>query len=197
MDLVVSTFGRARSQHAQRAKVVSIALRSQHENISVEIEAIVVPFICEDIIEVPQDNSLFRAMFAEGKPLADAVVFPGVTGELGVSLLIGSDQMWKLMPNSSEVKWDTENRSLVAINTNFGWTLQGPLAFSEEVSRKTSSHICVLRVDAYDKEALSFPLQRFWEMEAIGIVDTPSAKQEEVLTKFNETIKFQDGRYEV
>lgn len=147
---------------------MSFALRSQHENILVEIEVIVVPFICEDMIEVPQDNQLFCDIVVKGKPIADAVVFPGVTGEPGVSLLIGSDQIWKLMPNSSEVKWDAENRSLVAINTNFGWTFQGPLAFSEKVHRKTSSHICVLRVDAHDNEALSFPLQRFWEMDTIG-----------------------------
>ena len=85
-------------------------LRSQHDNLTVDIEAIVVPFICEEMIEAPSQSRLLQAIAEEGKHLADAVVYPSVDCEPGVSVLIGSDRLWKLMPNTSEVKWDEEKR---------------------------------------------------------------------------------------
>lgn len=87
MDLVISAFGRERSQHTRRAKVVTVTLPSQHDNTSVQTEAVVVPLICDDIIEAPKTNKLRAVIVAEGKPLADAVVFLSVTCEPGVSPL--------------------------------------------------------------------------------------------------------------
>ncbi|KAH7972200.1 hypothetical protein HPB52_009130 [Rhipicephalus sanguineus] len=198
MDLVISSFGRQRSQLTRRAKVVTVTLRSQHDNTSVQIEAVVVPFICDDIIEAPKTNKLRTVIVAEGKPLADAVVFPSVTCEPGVSLLIGSDQLWKLMPNNSEVRCDSDNRALIAIRTSMGWTLQGPSSVEEQGGQYTSSHICVLRTDVHQTEDLSYPLPRIWEVDVIGMVDEPFPKQEDVvLERFTYTIEFRNGRDKV
>ncbi|KAH7939731.1 hypothetical protein HPB52_016736 [Rhipicephalus sanguineus] len=185
----------ARSQLTRRAKVVTVTLRSQHDNTSVQIEAVVVPFICDDIIEAPKTNKLRAVIVAEGKPLADAVVFPSVTCEPGVSLLIGSDQLWKIMPNSSEVRWDSDNRALMAIKTSMGWTLQGPSSVEGQGEQYTSSHISVLRTDVHQTEDLSYPLPRIWELDVIGIVEESFPKQEDVvLERFTETIDFRNGR---
>lgn len=88
MNLVISAFGRS-GRPSQKCKVVSMTLRSQHDSVSVDLEAIVVPFICEEMVEAPKDNMLLQHLIAEGKPLVDAIAFPGVEYEQGVSLLVG------------------------------------------------------------------------------------------------------------
>ncbi|KAH7957584.1 hypothetical protein HPB52_020595 [Rhipicephalus sanguineus] len=115
---------------------------------------------CASHLSIAEIRSLLSAQ--EGKPLVDAVVFPSVSCEHGVSLLIGSDQLWKVTPNNSEVRWDSDNRALIAIKTSMGWTLQGPSSVEVQGGKYTSSHICGLRTDVHEKEDLSYPLQSFW-----------------------------------
>ncbi|KAH7961227.1 hypothetical protein HPB52_005969 [Rhipicephalus sanguineus] len=147
------------------------------------MEAVVVPFICDDMIEAPKPNKFLQVIVAEGKPLADAVVFPSVTCEPGASLLFGSDQLSKLMPKNSEVRWDSDTRALIAINTRMGWTLQGPSSVEGQTSQYTCSNICVLQTDVHEKEDISYPLQRFWELDAIAIVEEPFLKQDDVVLR--------------
>lgn len=196
-ELAISAFGRA-SDPTRRFKMVKITLRSQHDDLTIDIEAIVVPFICEEMIEAPRQSRLLQAIAAEGKHLADAVVYPSVDCEPGVSVLIGSDQLWKLMPNTSEVRWDEENPALLAINTKMGWTLQGPLSGGGSTSNKASTQVCVLRTGSHEDDQIAFPLQRFWDLDAIGIADTPTSQcNADILEEFNNTTKLRKGRYEV
>lgn len=81
-----------------------MALRRQRDSVSADIEAIVVPFIYEEVAEAPKDNMHLQRLITERKPPADAIAFPGVEYEQGVSLHVGSDQIWKLMPKSSEAQ---------------------------------------------------------------------------------------------
>lgn len=76
MDLAVSAFGKSAGPK-QKFDVVRATLRSQHDSTSVDIETIVVPFICDDMAEAPKGNTLLQRLVAEGKPLADAVFSPG------------------------------------------------------------------------------------------------------------------------
>lgn len=68
-------------------------LSSQHDNLTADIEGIVLPFICEELAEPPSDISFLPAMAVEEKHLADEVVYPGNIQEPGVIVLIGSDQV--------------------------------------------------------------------------------------------------------
>ncbi|KAH7941762.1 hypothetical protein HPB49_017175 [Dermacentor silvarum] len=158
-DLVISTFGRARSQHTRSEKVVSVTLRSQQDNAFVQVEAVVVSFICDEMIEAPKTNKFLQTIVAAGKSLADTVVLPSVICDPIVSLLIGSDQLWKMMPDSSQIRWDPDNKALIAINTEIGCTLQGPSSSEAQVSLHTSTHICVLRRDTRGDEELGLPIE--------------------------------------
>lgn len=55
---------------------------------------------------------LYREMLERTKFLADTLVLAGMKSEPEISLLIGSDQIWKLLTN--EVCWDADDRSLSA-----------------------------------------------------------------------------------
>lgn len=72
---------------------------------TVDIAAVVVPLICEEIAEAPSEIRFLQAMVAVGKQLADAIVYASLDSEPDVSVLTPSDQLWKLMLSTSEVKW--------------------------------------------------------------------------------------------
>lgn len=115
-----------------------------------------------------------------------------------MSVLVGSDQLWKLTPSTSEVKWGEDNPALVAISTKMIWTLQGLLPGGGSTCNKASSQVCVLRTDAHETDEVALPLQRFWDLDTIEIFDTPSSQHDtDVLEQFNNTSVIGNGRYEV
>ncbi|XP_049523124.1 uncharacterized protein LOC119452753 [Dermacentor silvarum] len=118
------------------------------------------------------------------------------TKEVGISLLIGADQMWKLVLN--DVWSHDEVTGLAAINTKLGWTFQGPVPCDGRIFKEVRAHVCVLRTSCTETD-VSETLQHFWELDSIGISD-PSTHDEhgnEVVRQFTENIAFKNGRYEV
>ncbi|GFW46391.1 uncharacterized protein TNCV_4810791 [Trichonephila clavipes] len=95
-----------------------------------------------------------------------------------------------LVFNTSDKKIDS---SLVAVETRLGWSLQGRC---DERSDCTSVHL----VHSED-ESISTELRRFWEIESLGILDKGSMTlgngDEEILSEFDKSVNFVDGRYRV
>ncbi|GFX99057.1 integrase catalytic domain-containing protein [Trichonephila clavipes] len=79
------------------------------------------------------------------------------------------------------------------IETRLGWSLQGRC---DERSDCTSVHL----VHSED-ESISTELRRFWEIESLGILDKGSMTlgngDEEILSEFDKSVNFVDGRYRV
>ncbi|GFV77747.1 DUF1758 domain-containing protein [Trichonephila clavipes] len=77
--------------------------------------------------------------------------------------------------------------------TRLGWYLQGRC---DERSDCTSVHL----VHSED-ESISTELRRFWEIESLGILDKGSMTlgngDEEILSEFDKSVNFVDGRYRV
>ncbi|XP_077519792.1 uncharacterized protein LOC144129504 [Amblyomma americanum] len=88
--------------------------------------------------------------------------------------------------------------SLVALRTDFGWSLQRPIARS--ASGVSCSTVAVLRTIVCDKEAsLSDELRAFWELESLGIISSsclPGKEEEQVREEFNRSLTLVDGHYE-
>lgn len=108
----------------EQLSLVKVMLVSQFDSVKHEIEALEVPFICDHLIEPPPSHLLVQKLVAQNKVIADIVSLPGLQTEIGLSLLIGADQIWKLVLN--EVCSQEEVAGLTAINTKLGWTLQRP-----------------------------------------------------------------------
>ncbi|GFU92233.1 integrase catalytic domain-containing protein [Trichonephila clavipes] len=99
----------------------------------------------------------------------------------------------------SDFYWSLTHRikrldsSLVAVETRLGWSLQGRC---DERSDCTSVHL----VHSED-ESISTELRRFWEIESLGILDKGSMTlgngDEEILSEFDKSVNFVDGRYRV
>ncbi|GFQ94965.1 integrase catalytic domain-containing protein [Trichonephila clavata] len=105
-----------------------------------------------------------------------------------ISLLIGSDFYWSLTHRIKRL-----DSSLVAVETSLGWSLQGKC---DEQSDCTSVHLI-----HSEEESISAELRRFWEIESLGIRDNDSESlgtgDEELLSEFDKSVCFVDGRYRV
>ncbi|GFS50888.1 DUF1758 domain-containing protein [Trichonephila clavipes] len=105
-----------------------------------------------------------------------------------ISLLIGSDFYWSLTHRIKRL-----DSSLVAVKTSLGWSLQGKC---DEQSDCTSVHLV-----HSEEEWISTELRRFWQIESLGILDKGSMTlgngDEEMLSEFDKSVNFVDGRYRV
>ncbi|GFX60671.1 DUF1758 domain-containing protein [Trichonephila clavipes] len=111
-----------------------------------------------------------------------------------------SDKIFCLFDNgSSDFYWSLTHRikrldsSLVAVETRLGWSLQGKC---DERSDCTLVHLV-----HSEEESISTELRRFWEIESLGILDKGSVilgnGDEEILSEFDKSVNFVDGRYRV
>lgn len=196
-NLQLNTFGET-STRAQRRRLVEVRLRSQHDGKECVLEAIEVPFICNDILQVPVDHDFVRSIEADGGLIADMTPTQGTEPRRGISFLLGSDQLWKV--TRGEVRRFRENESMVAIDTIFGWTFQGPISLHSTLSGSTNTMVCVLKISTRAHDENEATLRRFWELDSLGITDEPKTNSEEleaVKSQFERTITKVDGRYEV
>ncbi|GFX83660.1 integrase catalytic domain-containing protein [Trichonephila clavipes] len=99
----------------------------------------------------------------------------------------------------SDFYWSLTHRikrldsSLVAVETRLGWSLQGKC---DERSDCTLVHLV-----HSEEESISTELSRFWVIESLGILDKGSVTlgngDEEMLSEFDKSVNFVDGRYRV
>ncbi|XP_064469624.1 uncharacterized protein LOC135384348 [Ornithodoros turicata] len=180
IDLRLSTFAVNAPSPSQRRNVVRLKLKSQFDKTEVTLEAMEIPFLRE-----------------RGMDIADRVLFPSVHRDTRISVLIGSEQLWKIVKGN--VQHDQNNSAMVAIDTSLGWTFQGPMKTMSSVSEQNDTLICVLRTAVDTEDDTSLALRRFWNLEDLGINNnpTPDRDDQDLMQRFESSIEFQNGRYQV
>ena len=135
------------------------------------------PKVCTALMKVPGEH-IQKEMNKRGLQLADFTGDP----EPEPSVLIGSDYYWQIV--SGRVERLTE--SLVALESTFGWAVQGPVAVSS-MTETTCMHIQLSEDAQMDKQ-----LHAFWELESLGITSEKSESPDDVeaLQRFEETSIF-------
>lgn len=184
--LNLHTFG-AECPVSTERNIVKLTLESVwNENQKIEIAAIGTPQICTAVMKVPGEH-VQNKLKAKGLQLAD--VFSEDTNDSELSVLIGADYYWQIV--SGRVERLTE--SLVALESIFGWTVQGPIPMLS-VTDTTCMQICL-----EEDTQISKQLRAFWEVESLGILNktTESPEEIEAVQHFNQTVRFKDGRYQV
>ncbi|XP_030382450.1 uncharacterized protein LOC115629971 [Scaptodrosophila lebanonensis] len=170
----IVAFGQTGKQsRATQFKRTIINVKSQYSDETVEIYATIVPNICEDVLPVPRLNKQSNKNMAESI-VAQEKLIPGI------NLLIGQDNYWKFNNNNRELLAG----NLVAVETFFGWTIQGHYGEGQGESR------CVLNILEH-REA--FDIEQFWNLESIGI----SSYSEQQAAVQAAEIRHIDGRYSV
>ena len=130
------------------------------------------PFICFPIINQPVKYAKINFKFLKHLNLADS----GAMEE--TDILIGSDFYWSLV--TGKVKMGKTGKP-VAIETKFGWVLNGPL--NEKASQghvtvvnETKTHVLNLcfeptkMSDPTKPESLDTDLKKLWDLETLGII---------------------------
>ena len=122
----------------------------------IEIEAVETPQVCTAVIKVPSEP-IQEELRRKGLQLADFPLDGADDPEL--SMLIGADYYWQVV--SGKVQRITE--SLVAVESSFGWVLQGPVSTSS-VTDATCMHISLEEYTQISKQ-----LHAFWEVESLAL----------------------------
>ncbi|XP_040075801.1 uncharacterized protein LOC115318955 [Ixodes scapularis] len=192
INICINTFG-SEAAKEQRRKLVEVRLKSQYHQGVYIFEAVEVPNICSQMMELPLDHPFIGELQSQGKDLADLCLFDETKGALRISLLIGADQVWKIMKGDNI---RSESQQLTALSTRLGWTVQGPT--DENYSLTTQNHVmaCILNAGVTTEDETN-KLPAFWDLEHLGITDKEDRSQETVLQTFEDSICWTEGRYEV
>jgi hypothetical protein len=123
-------------------------------------------------------------------PLADPI--SPVLQEVEIDILIGEDYYEDFVMSEKYVL----DQGLKLVASKFGYLLCGPIPDDASEFNYANAAVAMLR-----STAEHFPgtqLETFWSLEDLGIKDSPYSNDDEAaLRRFNDTIKFKDGRYEV
>ncbi|GFT64669.1 DUF1758 domain-containing protein [Trichonephila clavipes] len=165
--------------------VENIGLRNVLSGEETVIEALEIEEISKATLSLPNPDA-WAEMESKGFRLTFSCNDSSENCE--TSLLIGSNFYWSLTHRIKRL-----DSSLVAVETRLGWSLQGKC---DERSDFTLVHLV-----HSEEESISTELRRFWEIESLGILDKGSVTlgngDEEILSEFDKSVNFVDGRYRV
>ncbi|XP_065306118.2 uncharacterized protein [Dermacentor albipictus] len=190
--LKIMTFGNDKPSSGMKCRRVELWLCSRHSGKKIRVEALEIPQICCDMVPAPEASSTVNYLEEQGFELAD-----GTQDGAEIGLLLGSDYYWEVTTGGVR-RLDS---GLVAVETIFGWTLQGITHTTESTAMYVST-VGVLRVAVIgeeDQDDTAAQLKSFWQLEHIGIVDEGEADVEDnqVLREFRENVSRNNCRYQV
>ena len=144
--------------------------------------------ICEPLASQPIAFCQNNYEHLSGLDLADS---SDGHSRLEVDILVGSDQYWDLITGRTRHGVSGP----VAIDTRLEWVLSGPTSFPTREQPSSGLVTHTLRVDALPQDVTTSDrwLKAFWELESFGVPDSDHS----VYDKFQETVQFKNGRYEV
>ena len=184
-SLSMKTFGSSEG-HQASYDLVQLGLTTK-DNESLQMSALVVPFICNPLTSQPINRSGENYEHLLGLDLADSA---NIADSLEVDVLIGSDSYWSLVTG----RIVRGKSGPTAIHTKVGWILSGPVDQQEVTTNLSLTSTHTLRIDAYPVgSSLDDCLKQFWELESLGIMEGETSMYE----KFVQRIKFDGHRYAV
>ncbi|XP_049870496.1 uncharacterized protein LOC126369938 [Pectinophora gossypiella] len=187
-NLAIFTFG-SQKPHELESPLVKLAIVTRDKSIKT-FYANVVPSISHGVSQ--PDKELLDSSTQEKYPLAD-------DGSLSdrIDILLGNDYYFTII----STKKMCIKEGLYLVDSEFGWILSGkiPNKLSEQLSVLTYfQSSCEVKLDPPDLPLESGNIKLLWDLESIGITDSPkSTLEEEAVHHFNKTTQFEDGRYQV
>lgn len=169
-----------------RSGVCCTIMPLSDENISFDIEAIVIEKICDSMPRTSFDSSLLPLV--KNLKLSD----PGFNQKGEVDLLLGADIFGSILVDG---KIHLGQNYPTFLNTVFGWTLMGKVPITS--SNFTSKNIQSLFTTSIQNE-LDISVKRFWEIEEVPEVVSKSPEDKYCEKYFVDTTKQSvDGKYVV
>ena len=184
-SLSIKTFGTATDTDSE-CEVVEFGLET-NDGDPLTVTALVVPRICHPLSQQPILQSQEQYAHLANLTLADTAE---ACDSLEIDLLIGADCYWKLVSG----RIVRGRIGPTAIHTRVGWVLSGPVQHSPVSVNLTFCSAHALLIEA-SPELLNLDkqLNRFWELESLGVTE----KDSPVAEKFSQQITFNGERYSV
>ena len=183
--LAVSTFGQ-RAKKSQQRNVVQLELMSVQGGKAVRVEAFVVPEI-SSIQNESLEVAKHEYPHLEGLWLSDVC---RSKERLEIDILVGADYLWSFQ-TGRVVRGEPDQP--VAIETEIGWVLSGPLCNGAvETGGEQESQVNFVGQDMSQENRLDREVRKLWELETLGI-----RERDEVYEEFQDSITFNGTRYSV
>ena len=202
-ELRVFTFGKDEAK-VIKTKTTKINLKLKNGS-SLRIRANVVPVISGNIQRKKLTSSIIATVLDLEKTMDFADDIPDSSESSEVDLLIGNDYYLNIvLPQTMEI-----TPGLFLLGSRLGWIITGRL--HTDGSNKSSQSLLILTYgsDCVTKNTNVFQsvdsdvkpvhdLEDFWSIESIGINDKDKQNDDTcAFKKFKDTLKFENGRYEV
>ena len=201
--VTVATFGSDKVKLIKyRPTKLQISLR---DGSLMPVEASVVPHITGKLSRIPLNTEDLTFLKNEGwePKLADSL--PTDSELTSVDLLIGNDYYFDLLM-SKKMEF---GGGLFLFQSKLGWILGGRYLTTTDPVSVPNLLVCTMGIaptsmkpsthmlNEVDLSLADKPnLDIFWNLESIGIIDSPSTSDDDkALEMFNNTVKFEDGRY--
>ncbi|XP_064480512.1 uncharacterized protein LOC135394016 [Ornithodoros turicata] len=181
-ELTVEVFGGHLTERSFRRVRLSMSSRSGEK--SFEIEALETDSICEQILPMI-DKDIQSKLNDKNLEPADVIQ----TDSKEIAVLIGSDYYWEVVSG----KVEDLGKGLRAIETSFGWCVQGPIPTGGNVVHCDKT--VVLRTVTQERP-LEELVTKLWDLDSLGIRETENddTRDNDVVTSFMETVvKVEDG----
>ncbi|KAI5633297.1 putative peptidase (DUF1758) domain-containing protein [Phthorimaea operculella] len=187
--LQIFTFG-SDSPTETNSPSVEVSLLTRR-NIQRDVRANVVPFITGRLStpKIQTSNTI------------DIVADDGSMGE-AVDMLIGMNYFYSFIRNI--VKTTMNQQEIYYVDTDFGWTVTNSIQTNEEENTLSIITYCQCHESSCpyftepDLPLRDIDMKFLWTLESIGIIDSPKVtQQEEAVQHFNNTVKYEGGRYYV
>ena len=200
-EIKLVTFG---SESAKTIKTTQTKLNIKLKNETyLEVSANIVPVISGSVQRkaMKLKSSENFEHLVSSLELADDV--PKMFESSSVDVLIGNDYYLDIiMSQRIEVQ-----PGLYLLSSKLGWILTGRSGDHEPSPTESNMLILTYGNDVTETSAFTTmdyvppqkpDLEDFWKVESIGIIDNSKMSTDEMVSeKFKETIKFEDGRYQV
>ncbi|XP_055943575.1 uncharacterized protein LOC129974831 [Argiope bruennichi] len=183
--LKIHTFG-SQSPHLRELKRKKALLKSPISDSHLECNILVIDKIVgPDLIRSPSEG-IVSVLRQEGFVLSDQ---GGEETEIG--LLIGNDLINKVLTGKTR----RLSEFLMLYETIFGWVINGSSGGDDVLNCTLSMYT---RVECCEEEKLSDLLYNWFQLESLGISDSPSGRSEsdeKIIQRFEENLRFENGRY--
>ena len=132
--------------------------------------------------------------------LADELPSTTPTAPQRIDLLIGSDYYWNIL-ESDRISLPS---GLLLLSSRLGFILTGKTGMSVS-DGSTSTEVALLLINnqllqhsVLSMDSDSSMVEHLWRLDTIGLTDNPTlSDDDQALQRFNQTVRFQDGRYHV
>ena len=188
----ISTFGE-KTEEIKDCDLVELFVINPYTNFKLKMNVLSVSKICNKL--QAQDLQYARERYSHLADIKFADECPP-DAEIEVDILVGGDYLWQFMLDERK-RGEGGTVSPVAVLTKIGWVLSGPMEVENHPKKfssvnSVSTHILRTQTEVTEEALLSKQLERFWELDAVGIKEKDSTHE-----AFLKNLEFKDGRYSV